>query len=142
LILNREVLKIVAIGFFWYRYLCYFYPVSRPPCYTAARGQQIENQLVMRKMIQSNAAVSFNAVVTYTDILGKRHNISCRTRNQIKQANSFLSMFKREGTTIKALAAQYNVKGGRFVNVTGLISDIVMVGFTKEAARKIVASSL
>jgi hypothetical protein len=51
-------------------------------------------------------------------------------------------MFKREGTTVKALAAQYLVKNGRFVNVAGLISDIVMVGFTKEAARKIVASSL
>jgi len=96
----------------------------------------------MRKMIQSNAAVSFNAVVTYTDILGKRHNIVCRNRAQIKQANSFLSMFKREGTTIKALAAQYNVKRGKFVNVAGLISDCVMVGFSKEAARKIVASSL
>ena len=96
----------------------------------------------MRKMIQSNAAVSFNAVVTYTDILGKRHNIVCRNRAQIKQANSFLSMFKREGTTVKALAAQYNVKNGKFQNVSRLISDIVMVGFTKEAARKIVASSL
>lgn len=96
----------------------------------------------MRKMIQSNPAVSFNAVVTYTDILGKRHNIVCRTRTQIKQANAFLSMFKREGTTVKALAAQYNVKGGKFVNVAGLMSDIVMVGFTKEAARRIVASSL
>ena len=96
----------------------------------------------MRKMIQSNAAVSFNATVTYTDILGTRRNIVCKTRNQIKQANSFLSMFKREGTTIKALAAQYNVKGGKFVNVAGLMSDIVMVGFTKEAAKRIVASSL
>ena len=96
----------------------------------------------MRKMIQSNPAVSFNAVVCYTDILGKRHNIVCRNRAQIKQANSFLSMFKREGTTVKALAAQYNVKNGKFVNVAGLMSDIVMVGFTKEAARKIVASSL
>ena len=96
----------------------------------------------MRKMIQSNAAVSFNAVVTYTDILGKRHNISCRTRNQIKQANAFLSMFKREGTTIKALAAQYNVKRGKFVNVSRLISDIVMVGFSEGAAKRIVASSL
>ena len=93
-------------------------------------------------MIQSNASVSFNAVVTYTDILGKRHNIVCRTRNQIKQANAFLSMFKREGTTIKALAAQYNVKNGKFQNVSRLISDIVMVGFSKEAAKKIVASSL
>ena len=93
-------------------------------------------------MIQSNASVSFNAVVTYTDILGKRHNIQCRTRNQIKQANAFLSMFKREGTTIKALAAQYNVKGGKFVNVKGLISDIVMVGFSEGAAKRIVASSL
>ena len=96
----------------------------------------------MRKMIQSNASVSFNATVTYTDILGTRHNIQCRTRNQIKQANTFLSMFKREGTTIKALAAQYNVKRGKFVNVSRLISDIVMVGFSKEAAKKIVASSL
>lgn len=96
----------------------------------------------MRKMIQSNAAVSFNAVVTYTDILGTRHNIQCRTRNQIKQANTFLSMFKREGTTIKALAAQYNVKRGRFQNVRQLISDIVMVGFSEGAAKRIVASSL
>jgi hypothetical protein len=96
----------------------------------------------MRKMIQSNASVSFNATVTYTDILGNRHNIQCRTRNQIKQANAFLSMFKREGTTIKALAAQYNVKRGKFQNVSRLISDIVMVGFSKEAAKKIVASSL
>jgi hypothetical protein len=96
----------------------------------------------MRKMIQSNASVAFNAVVTYTDLLGTKHNISCRTRNQIKQANAFLSMFKRESTTVKALAAQYLVKNGRFVNVAGLISDIVMVGFTKEAAKRIVASSL
>ena len=96
----------------------------------------------MRKMMQSNAAVSFNAVVTYTDILGTRHNIVCKTRNQIKQANSFLSMFKREGTTVKALAAQYNVKNGKFQNVRQLISDIVMVGFTETAAKRIVASSL
>lgn len=93
-------------------------------------------------MIQSNASVSFNAVVTYTDILGTRHNIQCRTRNQIKQANAFLSMFKRESTTIKALAAQYNVKNGKFQKVTQLMNDIVMVGFSKEAAKKIVASSL
>jgi hypothetical protein len=96
----------------------------------------------MRKMIQSNASVSFNAVVSYTDILGTRHNIQCRTRTQIKQANAFLSMFKREGTTIKALAAQYNVKNGKFQNVSRLINDIVMVGFSKEAAKRIVASSL
>jgi hypothetical protein len=96
----------------------------------------------MRKMIQSNASVSFNATVTYTDILGTRHNIACRTRNQIKQANAFLSMFKRESTTIKALAAQYNVKNGKFQNVSRLISDIVMVGFSRDAAKKIVASSL
>ena len=93
-------------------------------------------------MIQSNASVSFNATVTYTDILGTRHNIACRTRNQIKQANAFLSMFKRESTTIKALAAQYNVKNGKFQNVSRLISDIVMVGFSRDAAKKIVASSL
>lgn len=96
----------------------------------------------MRKMIQSNASVAFNAVVTYTDILGTKHNIQCRTRNQIKQANAFLSMFKREGTTVKALAAQYNVKNGKFQNVSRLMNDIVMVGFTREAARRIVASSL
>jgi hypothetical protein len=51
-------------------------------------------------------------------------------------------MFKRESTTIKALAAQYNVKNGKFQNVSRLINDIVMVGFTREAAKRIVASSL
>ena len=95
-----------------------------------------------KRMIQSNASVAFNAVVTYTDILGKTHNIVCRTRTQIKQANAFLSMFKREGATVKALASQYNVKMGRFQNVRQLMNDIVMIGFTREAARRIVASSL
>jgi hypothetical protein len=51
-------------------------------------------------------------------------------------------MFKREGTTVKALAAQYNVKNGKFVNVAGLIADCIMVGFSEGAAKKIVASSL
>ena len=93
-------------------------------------------------MIQSNASVAFNAVVTYTDLMGKTHNIVCRTRTQIKQANAFLSMFKRESTTVKALAAQYNVKNGKFQNVSRLINDIVMVGFSRESAKRIVASSL
>ena len=93
-------------------------------------------------MIQSNASVAFNATVTYTDLLGTKHNIVCKSRNQIKQANSFLSMFKRESTTVKALAAQYNVKNGKFQNVRQLISDIVMVGFTETAAKRIIASSL
>ena len=93
-------------------------------------------------MIQSNASVAFNAVVTFTDLLGKRHNIVCRTRTQIKQANAFLSMFKRESTTVKALAAQYNVKNGKFQNVSRLINDIVMVGFNRDCAKRIVASSL
>jgi hypothetical protein len=51
-------------------------------------------------------------------------------------------MFKRESTTVKALAAQYNVKNGKFQNVSRLINDIVMVGFNRECARRIVASSL
>ena len=95
-----------------------------------------------KRMIQSNASVSFNAVVTFTDLLGKTHNIVCRTRTQIKQANAFLSMFKRESTTVKALAAQYNVKNGKFQNVSRLINDIVAVGFTRDCAKRIVASSL
>ena len=95
-----------------------------------------------RKMIQSNASVSFNAVVTFTDLMGTRHNIVCRTRTQIKQANAFLSMFKRESTTVKALAAQYNVKNGKFQNVSRLINDIVGIGFSRESAKRIVSESI
>jgi hypothetical protein len=96
----------------------------------------------MSKMIQSNASVSFNAVVTFTDLLGKTHNIPCRTRTQIKQANAFLSMFKRESTTVKAIASQYNVKNGKFQNVSQLINNIVAVGFSRTSAKRIVASAL
>ena len=93
-------------------------------------------------MIQSNASVSFNAVVTFTDLLGNRHNIVCKTRTQIKQANAFLSMFKRETATVKALASQYPVKFGKFVNERKLINDIVSVGFTREAARRMLNVSI
>ena len=95
-----------------------------------------------KRMIQSNASVSFNAVVTFTDLLGKTHNIVCRTRTQIKQANAFLSMFKRESATVKAIASQYPVKFGKFVNKRKLISDIVAVGFTRDAAKRMLNVSI
>ena len=75
-------------------------------------------------------------------MLFRSHNIVCKTRTQIKQANAFLSMFKRETATVKAIASQYPVKFGRFVNEGKLINDIVSVGFTREAARRMLNVSI
>lgn len=93
-------------------------------------------------MIQSQPTVAFNALVTYTDLMGNKHNIACRTRNQIKQAQSFLSQLKSEYLTVKQIAAQYAVKNGKFVNAKALIADLSAAGFTQQFAKRIVATSI
>jgi hypothetical protein len=42
LVTNQLPQKIVAKRFFWYRYLWYFYPVSRPPCDSTASPNRLK----------------------------------------------------------------------------------------------------
>ncbi len=96
----------------------------------------------MPRMIQSQPKVAFNAVVTYTDLLGRTHNISCRTRRQIKEAQGFLAQFKRDFAIVKQIAAQYAVKNGKFVNLYQLKRDLSAAGFNRQFVSRIVAASI
>ena len=108
----------------------------------AAYEAEIQRQWEAQQTAAAQAEATRQAELAAQQEAQRQAEIAAQQEAQIKQANSFLSMFKREGTTIKALAAQYNVKSGRFQNVRQLISDIVMVGFSEGAAKRIVASSL
>jgi len=55
----------------------------------------------------------FEVIVSFTDFLGKTHNIVCKNRPAVKKASEFLKMFKAESTKINTILAEYPiVKGG------------------------------
>ena len=56
----------------------------------------------------------FEVVVTFTDFLGKTHNIVCRNRKKLAEANQFLKMFKTESVKINQILAEYPVVAGKF----------------------------
>ena len=56
----------------------------------------------------------FEVVVSYTDFMGKSHNIVCKTRKKLAEANQFLKMFKTESVKINQILSEYPVKMGKF----------------------------
>ena len=56
----------------------------------------------------------FEVVVTFTDFLGKTHNIVCKSRPALKRANEFLKMFKSETVRINSILSEYPVVLGKF----------------------------
>jgi hypothetical protein len=56
----------------------------------------------------------FQVVVTFTDFLGKTHNIVCNNRKKLAEANQFLKMFKAESTKINSILSEYPVVLGKF----------------------------
>ena len=56
----------------------------------------------------------FEVLVSYTDFLGKQHNIVCNSRPALKRANEFLKMFKTESTKINKILGEYPVVMGMF----------------------------
>jgi hypothetical protein len=56
----------------------------------------------------------FEVVVTFTDFLGKIHNIVCRNRKKLAEANQFLKMFKTESVKINSILSEYPVVMGKF----------------------------
>lgn len=67
--------------------------------------------------------------VEYTDVFGKRQIIPCKNRTQLKKASEFLSMFKKEENRVKMICAQYNVKRGKFQNISQLKKELASLGF-------------
>jgi hypothetical protein len=56
----------------------------------------------------------FQVVVTFTDFMGKTHNIVCRNRKKLAEANQFLKMFKSETVRINSILSEYPVVMGKF----------------------------
>ena len=56
----------------------------------------------------------FEVIVTFTDFMGKSHNIVCKTRKKLAEANQFLKMFKTESVKINQILSEYPVKMGKF----------------------------
>ena len=56
----------------------------------------------------------FQVVVTFTDFMGKTHNIVCKTRKKLAEANQFLKMFKTESVKINQILGEYPVVMGKF----------------------------
>ena len=53
-------------------------------------------------------------VVSFTDFLGKKHNIVCKNRKKLAEANQFLKMFKSETVKINSILSEYPVVMGKF----------------------------
>jgi hypothetical protein len=56
----------------------------------------------------------FEVVVTFKDFLGKTHNIVCKNRKKLAEANQFLKLFKTESVKINQILSEYPVKMGKF----------------------------
>jgi hypothetical protein len=56
----------------------------------------------------------FEVIVSFTDFLGKTHNIVCRNRKKLAEANQFLKMFKSETVRINSILSEYPVVMGKF----------------------------
>jgi hypothetical protein len=116
LILNKEFLKIIG--------KCLGYMVKTPYLYVVkglvrCLPQRIKNYNM--NTIYNNFAASkmsnnpkFEVIVSFTDFLGKTHNIVCRNRKKLAEANQFLKMFKSETVRINSILSEYPVVMGKF----------------------------
>jgi hypothetical protein len=116
LILNKELLKIID--------KCLGYMVKTPYLYVVkglvrCLPQRIKNYNM--NTIYNNFAASkmsnnpkFEVIVSFTDFLGKTHNIVCKSRPKLKEANEFLKMFKSETVRINSILSEYPVVMGKF----------------------------
>ena len=56
----------------------------------------------------------FEVLVSFTDFMGKTHNIVCKTRKKLVEANQFLKMFKTESVAIGKILGEYPVVMGEY----------------------------
>lgn len=102
---------------------------------TPATEKTVYNTFAASRVPQ---AKSGSMHVEYTNVFGQTQYIVCKNRTQLREASEFLGMFKAEELTIKTICAQYNVKNGRFQNVSKLKQDLASVtGMTPKALKRL-----
>ena len=73
----------------------------------------------------------FEVVVSFKDFMGNPHNIVCKTRKKLAEANQFLKMFKTESVKINQILSEYPVKMGKFPTKyhSEIKSELKVAGF-------------
>lgn len=77
-------------------------------------SMNIENPFKQFSASKMSNNPRFNVSVEYTDILGNKHRIVCKTRKAMLEAQSFLKIFKAESVKINRILAEYPVSMGKF----------------------------
>lgn len=76
-------------------------------------GNLIENPFRNFAASKMSTGRKTMCIVEYTDLMNKKHRIVCNNRTQMKEAQLFLSIFKKESATIKGIISEYPVVMGR-----------------------------
>lgn len=119
---------------------------------TQAQIRQLDTRNVVRKYNQEptiykrfaaakmSDSCSKNTVVEYTDLLGRKHQIPVRTKRQMREAQEFLAIFKRETSDINAIVSEYPVKYGKIEDrfVIDCMSELLAYGLTDSIVKKII----
>lgn len=95
-------------------------------------GQLIENPFRNFAASKMSLGRKTMCVVEYTDLMNKTHRIVCNNRKQMLEAQTFLSIFKKEAATIKGIISEYPVVMGRIPKrfLTELRSELKEYGLS------------
>ena len=78
-------------------------------------------------------------IVEYVDMFNRKHIIVCNNRTQMKDAQSFLSIFKSESAKVKSILAEYPISLGRIPKkfMPELRAELKSLGFTYNFINKL-----
>jgi hypothetical protein len=76
-------------------------------------GNLIENPFRNFAASKISSAVKPLTVVEYTDMFGKLYRIPVRNKTQMREAQLYLSIFKKECATLKQIVSEYPIVMGR-----------------------------
>lgn len=95
-------------------------------------GNLIENPFKNFAASKMSIGKKTMCVVEYTDLMNKTHRIVCNNRKQMKEAQLFLSIFKKEAASIKGIISEYPVVMGRIPKrfLTELRSELKEYGLS------------
>jgi hypothetical protein len=79
-------------------------------------------------------------VVEFVDLLGRKHSIPVRTKRQMREAQEFLSIFKREVAEVNAIVNEYPMSYGKIDEkfVIDCMSELFAYGLTEPVIKRII----
>ena len=95
-------------------------------------GNLIENPYKNFSASKMSSAVKPMTIVEYKDLMGRTHQIKCANRTQMKEAQAYLSIFKKEAAKVKEILSEYPVSYGVIPKkfMKELRTELGQLGFT------------